>query len=116
MIMSTHTVASPIPEHAHPPSRRAGQPVLSKRRQVSVDDSARFIREALEEIRDYIHEHDFSPAGPPFAICTPSSEQGVVDVEAGWPLDHSVPGAGSIHSATLPPTEVRENVLDATLG
>jgi hypothetical protein len=116
MTTSMHTLTSPIPEHAHPAGRRAGQPVLSKRGQVVVDDSARFIREALEDIRAYIHEHDFNTTGPPFAICTPAPEQGLVDVEAGWPLDRIVPGAGAIHSATLPPTEVRPNVHEAIPG
>jgi hypothetical protein len=88
---------------------RYSQPVLAKRGRVGVDDSTRFIRDALADIRAYMHEHDLEPAGPPFAITSAAAEPGKVDVEAGWPLEHEAVGAGAIHSATLPCTLARHN-------
>jgi hypothetical protein len=86
---------------------RYGQPALIKHGHVSADMLPAFIREALRDIRAYMHEHDLHPAGPPFATSTASSEPGKIDVETGWPLEHEAVGAGAIHSATLPCTLAR---------
>ena len=109
----TSSPARPKPRHG--PATRAGQPVISKRGQVAADDSNRFIREALEDVRAYMHEHDLDPAGPPFAMCIPTAKPGLVDVEAGWPIDRIAQGAGAIHSATLPPAVVRHSIPDSML-
>ena len=94
---------------------RFSQPTLSKRARVPASESTRFIREALADVRAYMHEHDLDPTGPPFAICMPIAEAGTVDIEAGWPLQHEAVGAGAIHSATLPCTVVRHTQEQETL-
>jgi hypothetical protein len=86
---------------------RYSQPALIKRGHVSADDLTGFTREALGDIRAYMHEHDLHPDGPPFAISTGSGDEGMIDVEAGWPIDHPVEGAGAIHRTTLSPTLAR---------
>lgn len=86
---------------------RYSQPALIKHGRIPADDLARFIREALADIRAYMHEHDLHPDGPPFAISTGTTEAGMVEVEAGWPLEHEAVGAGAIHGATLPCTLAR---------
>ena len=113
MTMSDYTNSPERPKPRHGPAARAGQPVITKRGQVATDDSNRFIRDALEDVRAYMHEHELDPAGPPFAICTPAAEPGLVDVEAGWPLDQIAQGAGAIHSATLPRAVVRHSIPDS---
>jgi len=35
-----------------------------------------------------------------------TARSGTLDIEAGWPIDHPVPGTGRIHEATLPTTMV----------
>jgi hypothetical protein len=92
-----------------PAHTRYSQPVLTKRGHISTDEATRFIRETLRDVRAYMHEHDLSPAGPPFAITSGADDPGMVNVEAGWPLDHEAVGAGAIHSATLPRTLARHN-------
>jgi hypothetical protein len=89
---------------------RYSQPALIKHGHVPADDLARFVREALADVRAYMHEHDLHPDGPPFAISTGSTHAGMVDVEAGWPLEHEAVGAGAIHSATLPCTMARHKI------
>lgn len=115
MTTSEHRRAPERPKLRHGPATRAGQPVISRRGHVSADDSNRFIRQALEDIRAYMREHDLDPAGPPFAICTPTGRPGLIDIETGWPLDQIAQGAGAIHGATLPPTVVRHNIPDSML-
>ena len=115
--MTTSKYARPPegPKPRHRPATHAGQPVITKRGQVTTDDSNRFIRHALKDIRAYMHEHDLDPAGPPFAICTPTAQPGLTDIETGWPLDQTTQGAGTIHSATLPRAVVRHNIPDSML-
>jgi hypothetical protein len=86
---------------------RYSQPALIKRGHVSVDEQTDFTRDALQDIRAYMREHDLHPNGPPFAISTGTIDQGMIDVEAGWPIDHPVEGAGAIHTTTLSPTLAR---------
>jgi hypothetical protein len=84
--------------HPHP-----GYPVLAIRTRTSERQGADFVHDALEEIRTFMHDHDLQPSGPPFTIVTPTARPGTLDIEAGWPIDHPVAGAGRIHGATLPP-------------
>jgi len=86
---------------------RYNQPALTRHGHIPADELPCFIREALADIRAYMHEHDLHADGPPFAISTGTTEAGMVDVEAGWPLEHGAVGAGAIHSATLPCTLAR---------
>ena len=115
MTTSAYTGSTEGPRTRHGPAARAGQAVITKRGQVATADSNLFIRDALEDVRAYMHDHDLDPAGPPFAICTPASQAGLVDVEAGWPLDQVAEGAGAIHSATLPRAVVRHSMPDSML-
>ena len=83
------------------------RPVLTIRARVSESQVSSFIGQALGDVRAYIHEHHADPAGPPFANCRPAGGQGFVDVEAGWPVERETPGAGRIHSGSLPCTTAR---------
>ena len=81
-----------------PPSQQA---VLSIRARVDKCDATTFVHESLESIYVYMREHDMHPAGPPFALCKSAGVR-AIDVEAGWPLDRSVDGAGRIHAGSVP--------------
>lgn len=95
---------------------RYSQPALIKSGHVSADELTHFIREALRDIRAYMHEHDLDPAGPPFAISSGSSQPGTVNVEAGWPVEHEATGAAAIHSATLPRTIARRSDAETMIA
>jgi hypothetical protein len=79
------------------------QAVLSIRARVDECDAATFVHDSLETIHTYLVEHHIHPDGPPFVLCKSAGVR-AIDVEAGWPLDRSVDGAGRIHAGSLPPT------------
>jgi len=91
-----------MPTQADTQSR--SQPVLAVRARTSELEAAAFVADALKEIHTFIHDHDLEPAGPPFTIVNQTARSGTLDIEAGWPIDHPVPGTGRIHEATLPTT------------
>ena len=74
---------------------RCSQPVLAKRGRVDADDSTRFIRDALADIRAYMHEHDLEPAGPPFAITNAAAEPGKVTWRQAGHSNTSARGRGN---------------------
>jgi hypothetical protein len=85
-------------------------PVLSTRAAVDETETERFVADALDEIRAYMHGREIEPAGPPFAITHPGGLEGTVDVEAGWLLDRPVAGERRIHGGTLPVGSARPSV------
>jgi hypothetical protein len=94
------------------PSPRAGRTeephsILSIRARIDDREATRFIHDALAEIRVFMHERDVEPAGPPFSLRRSAGQRGIVDIEAGWPLERPIGGSGRVHGGALPASLAR---------
>jgi effector-binding domain-containing protein len=77
------------------------QPVLSVRTRTPVYELKNFLGEAYEMIMQYVAELGEEFAGPPFAAYYNMDMQDL-DVEAGFPVAHQLPGKGRIQSTEIP--------------
>ena len=105
--------ASPPAARPAPTPRPDEQPILSIRTSVAKGDAARFIAEALHDIRAFMQEHDIHPVGPPFSICVARGDD--LEIEAGWPTTARLAGTTRIHAGLLPRGLTRPRInLDRT--
>ncbi|MGA8295641.1 MAG: hypothetical protein WB770_01195 [Acidimicrobiales bacterium] len=81
---------------------------LTIRTSAAEGDVAKVMKESLDLLRHYMHEHHIAPDGPAFALQRPLA-QGRVDVEVGWPIASSDHGEGPIHRSALPSSLVRHH-------
>lgn len=81
---------------------------LTIRTSAADGDTAKVMKESLDLIRHYMHEHHIAPDGPAFALQRLLA-QGRIDVEVGWPIASSDHGEGPIHRSALPTSLVRHH-------
>jgi effector-binding domain-containing protein len=77
------------------------QPALVIRERAPLDKLSEIIPAAIDEV----HGHLQSVAGfhgPPFNVCPYPDEEGLIDLEIGWPVAGEVTGAGRVEYTTLP--------------
>jgi len=79
------------------------QPVLTMRSQVREDDLDRAIGRAINGVAAYLRELGEESAGPPFNVRGDVDENGVSEVEIGWPTARALPGRAPVESRVLPP-------------
>lgn len=77
------------------------QPVMSIRGQASVETLAAVIGEFCSEVWRYIEHNGGGVAGPPFTRYH-GLEGGVIDIEAGIPVQNPLPARGRIQPRELP--------------
>jgi hypothetical protein len=81
---------------------------LTIRTRAPEGNAASVMKDSLDLIRHYMHEHHIAPDGPAFALQRPLASGGV-DVEVGWPIASSDQGSGPIHRSALPSSLVRHH-------
>lgn len=77
------------------------QPIVSIRLHTKQQDLGRVLPSTIERLVAYLGSAGEAPAGAPMAIYHNFTEEGV-DVEAGIPVSHPVPGEGEIKASELP--------------
>jgi effector-binding domain-containing protein len=81
--------------------QREAQPVLSVRTRTPVYELKRFLGEAYEMIVQYVAELGEEFAGPPYAAYFNMDMQDL-EVEAGFPVNLSLPAKGKIQAGEIP--------------
>jgi len=77
------------------------QPVLSVRIRTAVEQLPAELGKAYGAIMQYLGEAGEYPSGAPFSVYYNLDMQDL-DVEAGFPVAHALPGKGEIISSTMP--------------
>jgi effector-binding domain-containing protein len=77
------------------------QPTAVLRAVLVPDQVAEWIPRACAEVAGYLFRHGITPSGYPHARCHPLFD-GLIGVEAGFPVPVPISGASVIESSTLP--------------
>jgi effector-binding domain-containing protein len=76
--------------------------VLQISEHVPQSDLSTVIPADIAEVHGYLEELGLGFEGAPFCACSAPGEDGLMDVEVGWPVAGAVSGRGRIEAATLP--------------
>jgi effector-binding domain-containing protein len=82
-------------------NERAAQPVLSVRTRTSLANIQQTLGYAYGAVAQYLGEMGEQPTGAPFTAYY-NMEMQDLDVEAGFPVAHSLPGRGDIQASEIP--------------
>lgn len=80
---------------------QAPVPTVSMRFHASVRQLPELFTQVFAALEKYLSEAHVAPAGPPFAIYHGFGSSDL-DVEAGYPAAHSLPGTSEIRAGILP--------------
>ena len=78
------------------------QPALVVRERAPLEKLPEVIPSTIDEVHGHMQEVGATFAGPPFVVCPYPDNEGVVELETGWPVDGQFPGAGRVEFTTLP--------------
>jgi effector-binding domain-containing protein len=78
------------------------QPVLVIRDRAPQEKLPEVIPAAIAEVHEHIDTVGAGFAGPPFIVCPYADDDGMVDLDVGWPVSAEVSGSDRIEYATLP--------------
>ena len=82
-------------------NERAAQPILSVRSRTSLANIQQTLGYAYGAVAQYLGELGEQPAGAPFAAYYNMDMQDL-DIEAGFPVAHALPGRGDIQASEIP--------------
>jgi DNA-binding transcriptional MerR regulator len=77
------------------------QPALVIRDRVLMEKLPEIIPSRIDEIHGHMQTVGATFTGPPFIVCPYPDDEGLVDLETGWPVDGTFPGEGRVELATL---------------
>lgn len=77
------------------------QPVLSMRSHTSLSELPKYLGYAFQSVIDYLNEIGEVPVDAPFAAYY-SDDMENLDVEAGFPVSHPIPGKDNLVSSEIP--------------
>jgi effector-binding domain-containing protein len=80
---------------------QAPVPTISMRFHASVRELPERFSQVFAALETYLSQKGGAPAGPPFAIYHGFGSS-TLDVEAGFPVERSLPGTTEIRASTLP--------------
>jgi effector-binding domain-containing protein len=80
---------------------QAPVPTISMRFHASARELPERFSQVFAALEKYLSQQGVSPAGPPFAIYHGFGSSNL-DVEAGFPVERSLPGTTEIQASTLP--------------
>lgn len=78
------------------------QNVLVIRESAPQEKLPEIIPSAIREIHDYLEALGVAFAGPPYILCPYADDDGIVDLEVGWPVAEELAGHGRVEYAILP--------------
>ncbi len=78
------------------------QPVLLIRDRAPLEKMSEVIPRAIAEVHAHLATVGAAFVGPPFVVCPFAGEDGMAEVETGWPVAEPFPGGGRVEYATLP--------------
>jgi effector-binding domain-containing protein len=78
------------------------QPALVIRERAPLEKLPEVIPAAIDEVHGHLQSVGAAFAGPPFVVCPYPGEDGLIDLETGWPVSGPFPGGGRVEFTTLP--------------
>jgi DNA-binding transcriptional MerR regulator len=78
------------------------QPALIIRRREPLEKLPEVIPTAIDEVHGHLQTVGAAFAGPPFFVCPYPDDEGMVELEIGWPVDGTFPGSDPVEFTTLP--------------
>jgi effector-binding domain-containing protein len=78
------------------------QLALVVRERAPLEKLPEVIPAAIDEVHGHMQTVGAAFAGPPFVVCPYPDNDGLIDLEIGWPVDRELPGEGRVELTTLP--------------
>jgi DNA-binding transcriptional MerR regulator/effector-binding domain-containing protein len=82
------------------------QPALVISERIPHEKLPEVIPAAIDAVHAHMESVGAAYVGPPFILCPHPDDDGMVELETGWPVAGSFPGGGRVEFTTLPPCTV----------